>query len=210
MNQVLSIVGIAAAVAGLLFLFLGIAGFRSRRWLGGLTSTLFGLVGLLLAAMAGLITVGTQGYRALTHEEVVAVVTTVPTGPRAFRATFRMTDGTTPQYNLEGDEIEIDAHILKWKYFGNLLGLTTQYELDRVSGRYASAEDEQSQHRTVHSLSRPKPVDLFHLARRYTPIAYLVDAEYGSGTFTQVTRPAQYEVSVSTTGLVIRKIGEAD
>ena len=36
--------------------------------------------------------------------------------------------------------------------------------------------------------------------------APLVDAEYGSGTFVSVTRPAELEVRVSTTGLLMREV----
>jgi len=35
-------------------------------------------------------------------------------------------------------------------------------------------------------------------------LAPLVDAEYGSATFVAAGRPAQFEVRVSTTGLLIR------
>lgn len=41
---------------------------------------------LALAALAATLGVSTQGYRALTLEEVAATITTVPTGPRAFQA----------------------------------------------------------------------------------------------------------------------------
>ncbi len=210
MNQALDIIGIAATVLAILFLYLAVKAFTARRWMRGLVSTLLTVIAVLCASMSALVLVGTQGYQALTHEQVVATLTTTPTGPRAFRAALRLADGRTPEFELEGDEILIDAHILKWKYVGNLLGFTTLYELDRVGGRYASVEDEQSHRRTIFPLSQPKPVDLFQLARQYTPIAFLVDAEYGSGTFTQVGRPAQYEVAVSTTGLLIRKIGGVD
>ena len=48
-------------------------------------------------------------------------------------------------------------------------------------------------------------MDLFGLRRRYAFLAPLLDAEYGSGTFVPVTRPAAFEVRVSTTGLLIRE-----
>jgi hypothetical protein len=58
----------------------------------------------------------------------------------------------------------------------------------------------------VYSLAEQRPLDLFNLRRRYTFLAPLLDAEYGSGTFVPVTRPAEFEVRVSTTGLLIREI----
>jgi hypothetical protein len=65
--------------------------------------------------------------------------------------------------------------------------------------------DERSAPRTVHALSRSKPVDLYGLRRTHTFLAPVVDAEYGSATFVPVRRPAELELRVSTTGLLIRE-----
>ena len=47
------------------------------------------------------------------------------------------------------------------------------------------------------------------LRSRYTFLAPLVDAEYGSATFVPVTHPAELELRVSTTGLLVRPVGES-
>jgi hypothetical protein len=88
----------------------------------------------------------------------------------------------------------------------NLLGLHTAYELDRIAGRWDDLADEQRRPRTVYSLSLEKAVDAFDLARRYRLFAPLVDAEYGSATFISALRPATFEVRVSTTGLLVRRV----
>ncbi len=51
-----------------------------------------------------------------------------------------------------------------------------------------------------------KLVNIFHLRQCYALLAPLVDVEYGSATFTPVTRPAAFEVRVSTSGLRIREV----
>ena len=43
---------------------------------------------------------------------------------------------------MAGDQIYVDAHILKWTPAANLIGLHTAYELDRVAGRYDNIEQE--------------------------------------------------------------------
>jgi hypothetical protein len=50
-------------------------------------------------------------------------------------------------------------------------------------------------------------VDLYGLRRRYAFLAPVIDAEYGSATFVAVTRPAELELRVSSTGLLFRKAG---
>jgi hypothetical protein len=150
--------------------------------------------------------VGLRGYQALTHEEVVAIVNTVPDGPHRFRATFHFNDGTRREFRLAGDELYVDAHILKWKSIANLLGLHTEYELDRVSGRYRAIDDERSGQRTIYSLSEESPIDLFGMRRRFPRLAPIVDAEYGSASFIAADQPARYELRVSTTGLLLRPL----
>ena len=166
------------------------------------------LVGLLLIAVGGLvgaIGLGMRGYRALTREDVAAHISVRPVGPQRFSATVRVPDRPEMTYELSGDAIYVDAHILKWKPIVNVLGLHTAYELDRVAGRFSDVAQERSSDRTVYSLAPDRPVDLFRLRRRYAFLAPLLDAEYGSGTFVPVTRPADFEVRISTTGLLIRE-----
>ena len=164
-----------------------------------------GLLLLALGSLAGTISVGMMGYRALTREDVAARIVVRPTGPQRFIATFRFADGREATYDLAGDEIYVDAHILKWHSYANMIGLHTAYELDRVAGRYHAIKDEREAMRTVHALAHDKPVDLYALRRRHAFLAPVFDAEYGSATFVPVTRPAELELRVSTTGLLMRE-----
>ena len=176
---------------------------RARHWVGGTVRGLVALVLIALAALAATVTVGLQGYRALTFEEVAATVHTEPVAPQRFRATITLPDRRLAMYELAGDAFYMDAHILKWHPWANLLGLHTVYELDRVAGRYNAVADERARPHTAYELARSKPVDLFFIARRRL-LGPLVDAEYGSATFVAATRPATFEVRVSTTGLLAR------
>lgn len=200
---------IALGIAGALLLFGGFAALRRARPLRFMLRTLAGLAMLLGAATAVMLAIGLQGYQALTREEVAAHLTVRPLGAQRFTASVRFPDGREAVYEVAGDEIYVDAHILKWRPFANLLGLHTAYELDRLAGRYHAIEQERSAPRTVHSLARDRPVDLFGLRRRYAFLEPVVDAEYGSATFVPVDRPAEFEVRVSTTGLLMRKIDPA-
>ena len=200
---------LAAAVFGALsgiFLIAAVVALVRARPLRFAIRTLTGLLLLTLAGVAGGIGVGMTGYRALTHEVVAAHILVRPIGPQRFAATFLIAERPEATFELAGDEIYVDAHVLKWKPMANVLGLHTAYELDRVTGRYRDIGQERSAERTVFSLVEEKPVDLFGLRRRYTFLAPLLDAEYGSGTFVPVTKPAEFELRVSTTGLLIRNV----
>ena len=189
------------------FLALSIWAIKKRRVFRTTANTLLALLMLSLTALSATLTVSTQGYRALTREEVVASVTTRRISEQQFEAQVSLPDGRDTAFVLAGDEFYIDAHILKWKPIANVLGLHTDYELDRISGRYLDLEAEQSNPRTIFALSSAKPIDLFELRRRHPLLGWLVDAEYGSGTFIATDDQALFDVLVSTTGLLIRKRG---
>ena len=192
-------------VLGVLLILAGIGSFFYLQLKQSAIRVVAGLLLLTLGMLAGTISVGMMGYRALTREAVAANIAVKPTGKQRFVATFRFPDGRESTYELAGDEIYVDAHILKWHPYANLIGLHTAYEIDRVAGRYHAVKDEREAVRTVHALARDKPVDLYALGRRYTFLAPVLDAEYGSATFVPVTRPAELELRVSTTGLLMRE-----
>ncbi|HEV2669933.1 MAG TPA: hypothetical protein VGU74_02485 [Gemmatimonadales bacterium] len=206
MTGIVRIVMVAFDLLAVLLIFVAGSAWRTRRRVSAGVGLLAAALCLSVGILCGAITVGIRGYRALTNEVVAATIRTEPTGPQHFRATVTLADSSLHMFNLAGDAVYVDAHVLKWRPIGNLLGLTTVYELDRIAGRYRTLSDEQTRERTVYSLARAKPFNTFDLARRYWVLRPLVDAEYGSATFIGATAAggATYEVRVSTTGLLVR------
>ena len=204
MPSTLVIVGVCLLLVGAALLRAAWARVRGGRWAGGGVRALLALLLLALAALAATITIGIHGYRALTLEVLAASVKTEPVGPQRFRATIVLPDRRLAMYELAGDAFYVDAHILKWHPAANLLGLHTAYELDRVGGRYNAIADERTKPHTMYTLARARRLDLFSLVRRFPLFRPLVDAEYGSAAFVAATRPVEYEVRVSTTGLLMR------
>ena len=194
---VLLALGLILILAGLTALF----GLHPLRFM---TRTLLGLLLIALGVIEATITLGIQGYRALTQEELAARISVRPYAPQRFTAKLVFPDGREANYSLSGDEIYLDARILKWHALANLLGLTTAYELDRVGGRYRDLEQERTGPRTLYSLGTEKAVDLFALAKRFPYLEHYVDAQYGSAAFVPAGDPADLELRVSTTGLLIR------
>jgi len=200
----LSVAGIALGAIGVLLLLAAVVALFRLRPLRALVRLLAGALALALGALAAALAIGVQGYRALTFEDLAARIQVRPTGPQRFVATFHYPDGRVASYALNGDAIYVDAHVLKWKPWANVLGLQTAYELSRVTGRYNDIEQERTAPRSVHALAQDRPVDLFSLRRRYVWLAPLLDADYGSGTFVAVDGSKTLELRVSTTGLLMR------
>lgn len=210
MPDTLNILAITCAVIGALFLMAALLSLKRRKILSTFGRLVLSLLWVALALLFGAVSVGVQGYRALTREEVAATVHVEPTGPQRFQARFRFADGREQSYDLAGDEFYVDAHILKWTPLANIFGLHTVYELDRVAGRYRAIEQERDGVRTVFLVAEERPVNLFDLRQRYSYLAPLVDAEYGSATFVPAVEPADYEVRISTTGLMARQLPKAE
>lgn len=194
------------AFLGLIFLVLTLIGTRKRKLFPTAANFLTALLMLSLSALFGTISIAVQGYSALTKEDLAAIVSVEPTGKQTFKARFSLPDGSEKVFSLSGDQLYVDAHILKWKTLANLIGLHTAYELDRVAGRYATLDDEMKKVRTVYSLSKDKPLNIYDLRQRFTMLNPLLDVEYGSATFIRSNRREEFRILVSTTGLLIRKV----
>jgi hypothetical protein len=198
-----------AAILGILALAAGGSAFMAlvRARIGRFVFRSFiSLVLFAAASVLALISLGIQGMRALTHEETAARIKLVPTAPQRYTATVTFADGRVEKYELAGDQIYIDGHIVKWTSLGNMLGLQTSYRLDRISGRYRALDQENTAPRTVYALGTPAIVDLVALASRM-PLADFFDAEYGSATYVPVEDTGgDLELKVSTTGLLLRPL----
>jgi len=212
MTGIVRIFMLTSALLGLMLLGVAVAAWRHRRRLSSMVELLAAALCLSVGALCATIAVGIRGYNALTQEVVAATIVTEPLAPQRFRATVTLPDSSVRMFDLAGDAIYVDAHILKWRPLASLLGLHTAYELDRIAGRYARLADEQGRERTVYSLATNKPFNTFDLARRYWVLRPFVDAQYGSATFINATaagglrdaRQVTYEIRVSTSGLLVR------
>ena len=192
-------------LVGLIFLFLVPRAFKRRRIMGGFAFLLMALLMFMTAIVIVLVATGIKGYKALTREELAAVIYITPLGNQQFQAKISRPGASDTLFAITGDELYVDARILKWKSFINFLGLHTVYCLDRVTGRYSDLKDERTKVRTIYSLSGGiKPWDIFFLRTRYNFLAPLLDAQYGSATFTPVQGISTVRIMVTTSGLIAR------
>jgi len=163
------------------------------------------VVVLLAALSLVLLTATLYTYDRLTAETLIAELRFDATGDRQYVATLRTGDRcdlrTLPVY---GDQWRIDAEFLKWKYWALLLGLDSQYRLDRLEGRYRSVEEQNSQPNLAHALSERTAVDVVALAESLGSWNFLLDATYGSSTYQDIDVGEVYSVYRTTTGIITR------
>jgi hypothetical protein len=176
------------------------------------SGTLYLLLGVLLALLglaAGLAAASLHTYRRLAHEQLAAKVAIRKLGEHQFKLALAAPDAAPQDFPVLGDEWQIDARIVKWDARGAVSGVDTVYRLERLSGRYVEATQERSAERSAHGLARREPVDLWVLLRRYRDYLPLVDASYGSTGYVPMAEGAEYAVSVSASGLVVRPGNDA-
>jgi hypothetical protein len=199
---------IAIGVIGVLLAFpFELAAIRRLRRLQLVRGTLFFLSGatvLLVAAVAVLVAANLYTYARLTHEQEAARVSMRQLGERHYVLSVQPKGQPPRHFELRGDEWQMDARVLKWRAMGNLLGFDTLYRLERLSGRYGSVAAERAGPRTVHDLSEETSLDLWSLVRRHHAYVPFADALYGSAVYVPMSEGAEYTVSVSASGLLVR------
>jgi hypothetical protein len=173
-----------------------------------LSSARYEISGLLLlstAAMLFLVSSNIHTYERLVYEQPIVNISFHQLSPQHFSVELKeLESGESGFFELRGDEWQIDAQILTWKGYANLLGLESYYRLHRLSGRYTDIDQERSAPRTVYGLSDEQRIDLWSYANEYRNWLSMVDATYGSAVFLPMDDRARYSVSISRNGLVAR------
>jgi len=207
MSPVWLIVVLLAVVAVLLGVS-AVSAFRRRSPVSGGLGLLVGVLVLALAGATGAAAWSLARYEALTRETLAAVIQVEPTGPSRFRADVEIPGGEIRRYELFGEQVWIDAQIVKWHPWANVIGLHTAYRLDRIGGRYRSVDDERTRPRSVEPLHDDDGFasDLYDWVGRQPWLHALVDAQYGSGSYLAADAAVRVEVRVSSSGLLMRAI----
>ncbi|MDQ8028423.1 MAG: hypothetical protein REJ23_06830 [Brevundimonas sp.] len=216
------IVPAIVAVLGLMLLVKGLGGLFRGRFFGGLLGAASGGGLIAAATIAALLALDIQTYSRLTYERPVATIITRQLGPQYFEATViepahgENMPSATNLYPLHGDEWRIEAQVLKWKPWANVLGLDTQYRLDRLSGRYQAIQQEINAQRSVHALTHPDnsnglpwKLSTWDMARKYRHRIDAVDTLYGGAAYMPMADGAQYEVWITQSGLIARPVNDA-
>jgi hypothetical protein len=200
---------VVLALAGILFLILAVRRLRRRRMVGGALHGATALILIVLSVCAVMLAANLRTYQRLSFEQPAGELQLTRTADRQFNAVLTYPNGEHASFALRGDEWQVDARVLKWHAFANLIGFDTAYRLERIGGRYTSIEDERAQARTVYSLNQPQRIDPWDLVHRYHSWVPWMDALYGSATFLPMADGALFEIKVSQSGLVARPLNQA-
>ncbi len=210
-SDYLNFILLAAIVSGGLstyFLFAFFGGIKRVK----IITSIRKLVGLLVFSFAtasmSFLLIGIQGYQALTYEQAIASVSIIPKSGQHFVAVVKFKDNPQQSFHLAGDEVMFEANVLKWKPWSNILGLKTAYRLDRIRGRYVLIDDEKNKPMTLFSLTESQSSDIAEWREQYQPLSFLLDVEHGSASFASADRKRDFDLMMTTNGLLLRPVGE--
>lgn len=214
----------AVALIGFVVLIRGLRALFGGKPFRGVAGALFGGGALWAASLAALFGMNLQTYERLTYERPVATLALRQLGPQFYEINLTQptVQGQTADagalYPVHGDDWRIEAQVLKWKPWANVMGLDSQYRLDRLSGRYRAIEQELHGGRSAYDLAAaasnarngavPFKVEAWDAIRRYRPYIDAADTLYGSAAYMPMADGARYEVWITQSGLVARPVNE--
>ena len=154
----LGYLSIALGVLFVVFIALTLNRIKHRKIIG---STLYGLQGIvvfLFLMIILLIFSNLNTYQRLTHENEIVEVLIRKLARQKYQLVliYPQRAGQNDEseyYSLYGDEWQLDARVIKWKGWANVIGLDSYYQLDRLSGRYANIEQANTSPPSAHQLT---------------------------------------------------------
>lgn len=184
---------------------------RERRRFAAGNRGLWCLVFVLLAAI-GLITASALlGYRRLTAEALVARLDTRRLGPQHYAVGIEFPDGSRRRVELNGDQWQLDARVIRWDARAVVLGAPALYRLDRLSGRYRDAAIESTATKSVVDFSSDRPLaalDAWRLKQRFPQWLPWIDADYGSAAYLPLVDGGAFAVTLAPTGGLIARAAD--
>ncbi len=179
-------------------------------WFKGWLKGMLGFSLLFCSAVLALVGVDFYSYQQLVSEKSVATLEFSQLDEQKFSAKILTSEGKQYNFDINGDQWQLDARIIKWPSAFGAVGVRPAFRLERISGRYYSWEKEQTEPRSVFPLDEHNySVDIWEWSKRLNLKDVGIDATYGSATYLPMADGALYEVSLSNTGLVARPFNKA-
>lgn len=170
------------------------------------------IVGLVFGALAALslgLAVALRSFEAFAGSRPVGRVSCRWVGENTFDLQWTALQDGRPQesrtFRLKGDQWSVSGGIVKWHPWLTALGVPSYQKVTRLSGRYASIQQETAQPPTAVELNGG--VDRWwKWLYRLDPYLPFVEAVYGSAAFLSVNPALDSQVEATPSGYLIRHV----
>ncbi len=162
----------------------------------------FFLVIVLSLALVASMGVNVLTYVRLTDEDPIASLYFDLVSKDVFTAHLVSDDpGVSGTYEVLGDQWRIDAEFIKLKPWANIIGMDARYQLVRFEGRYRDVVRQNTAPFQAYDLGVGDALDIGDYLSKWN---FLIDAEYGSSTFSDIEEDTVYRVFRTQSGIIIR------
>jgi hypothetical protein len=173
---------ILVLLVGLLLVGMGIRRLFGRYKFSGGLNIGFGLFLVATAVASVGVIANLYTYQQMSDEQPVGTLSFQQYAQQEYVASLDTGTGSPREFTVYGDECQLDARILKWHYFANLIGFDAAYRLDRLSGRYRDVVME----------------------KRFNRHMPWIDAIYGNAVYLPMEQGAVYHITLTDSGLIAR------
>lgn len=211
----LGYITIALGILVALLIALTLSRIKDRKIIASCLYGFHTLLVMLVFAVLLLVFSNLNTYNRLVYEREIVEVLIKQNSEQRFQIRFidieqSLVVSGRNDFQLSGDEWRLDARIIKWKGWANLIGLDSFYRLDRLSGRYSDIEQASSLPTSVYRLSGPqKGLNIWGLKKMMKSRLPFLDTYFGQSVFVPMRDGARYRLSLSQSGLVVRPANEA-
>jgi len=144
-------------------------------------------------------------YSRLSHEQEVAQIAFARLDNGNHLATLVSEEGEK-RFELDGDAWELDARVIKWQPWANVVGLDAGYRLERLSGRFTDPERWRLTAPRTYPLASNALLDVWTLAQKQSAWVPMLDAIYGSSVYLPMSEGVTYRITLSQSGLIARPL----
>lgn len=192
-----------AGVIGLMLTFAGVGRLFTLKPFSGGARLLFGVGFLGLAGVVAFTGLNLQTYNRLTYEREVANISFEATETLdTYTAKLIYPGGETDEFVIKGDEWNLNARVIKFKPFSNMLGYDSVYKLDRLYGRYEDVE--RAAETNGIRLNENPGLDVRILARDFGGRFGVQDASFGSGVYNPMEHGLSYDIYMTQDAMIAR------
>lgn len=207
--MIYSIIAAVIVILALILCFFTCKMLAKSSWFLGWLRGMCGLLFLGSVVFLAFLAADVFSYKQLTAEQPIATIRFSQLSHQHYQASFIDSDGVKSEYELFGDQWQLDSRVIKWTNTVLGMGIKPGYRLDRIAGRYLSLDDERNKPRKVYGLNQNiAGVDVWLWLNQADDNINLIDARYGSGVFLPMVDKGHYQILLSSTGLIARPLNQ--
>ncbi|MDH5258757.1 MAG: cation/multidrug efflux pump [Gammaproteobacteria bacterium] len=192
-------------VISLGLLFFSHRNFRQKRYVSATTTLLAAIPTIAFTGLMAGTAMDESTIKRLTKEHTIATIEFRNLGDHYYRASFTEPHQQAIEFDMYGDQWQIDARVMKWNGFAAKMGLKPVYQFERLSGRYQDINQEINGMRSVYALSKESQLNsMWDYLIEYQAYIPWLDTQYGSATYMPMKNGAVFTINLSQNGLLAR------